>query len=520
MKDIFVLFPIDLFKDIYYLNNSKVILVEHERFFDRSSKQNGSMKLNILKPVYHRASMQEYFQFLKTKKIDVEYISLKQNWIKIVKKHLSKNKDINLKLFDPVDRILEKEINNNFKNYEIINTPRFILGTDDLKEYSDTHKSLRQTSFYSWMRKKTNVLMDRNLKPEGGKLTYDVANRNPPYKGMADDINKKSSKIGEKAEQDISTDNKVISAVKYVTENIAESHLQIWNGSYKDIKKNKYNLSSVGLELRFPIDHKGADSRLKYFIKNKLDNFGTYQDAIIGSTEDNDLRSFIYHSGISVMLNVGLLTPWQVIDAILKYYKSKSNKKKILPDVEGFVRQLIGWREFSRYTYEYESIKYLNKNFFSANKKLNKSWYGATTNILPVDDCIEKAFKFGYLHHIERLMVISNFMTISSIHPKEMFRWFTEFSLDSYDWVMEYNIYVMASYSDGGNFTTKPYISSSNYIFKMSDYQNNSLNKEWANKWDLLFWKFMKRHKTKIKKINRLSMLLKYADSNIKKLTK
>ena len=158
------------------------------------------------------------------------------------------------------------------------------------------------------------------------------------------------------------------------------------------------------------------------------------------------------------------------------------------------------------------------KNHFNCKIKLSKQWYNGTTGIAPVDDAIEKAFRFGYLHHIERLMIIANYMTLSSIDPKEMFRWFTEFSLDSYDWVMEYNIYVMGSYSDGGNFTTKPYISSSNYILKMSDYPGGKASEDWSKIWDLKFWQFMKKYSAKMKKINRLGMLVKHADKNIKKL--
>lgn len=524
MKKLFVLFPTDLYEDYTYLRMHKVVMVEHMRFFDRSSKLHGHMKLNILKPIYHRLSMQYYFKYLKSKKIDVAYISIKDNWINEVKSYLDNS--FELTFFDPVDRILESEINESFDVYNVINSPRFLLEYEDMIEYRDTNGSLRQTTFYKWMRNKMNILMVKsgdNSKPEGGKLTYDTENRKPPYRGMSDDMNKKKSMIGSVGELDLSQEKKekkeIKNAVKYIVDNIPESHINIWNGRYSTLKKNSYDLKSVGLELRFPYDHAQTKKRLTFFITNKLKNFGEYQDSIIAPREDSELRSLIYHSGLSVMMNIGLITPLEVIDAIINHYNTLTSAKKkcILNSVEGFIRQILGWREFCRYAYEFESVKYLNKNHFNAKSKLSKSWYSGTTDIAPVDDAIEKGFKFGYLHHIERLMVIANYMTLISIDPKEMFKWFTEFALDSYDWVMEYNVYVMGSYSDGGHFTSKPYISSSNYIIKMSDYSKN-MDRDWIDTWNLKFWQFIKKHSSKIKKINRLNMLIKYADNNIKKI--
>lgn len=534
-KDVFVLFPTDMYKDYSYLKGHKVVLVEHTKFFDRSASKYGKMRLNILKPVYHRLTMQEYHKYLKSKRIDVTYVNLKDDWVKEVKSLLSKSSM--LRFFDPVDRDLENEIKKSFDQYEIINSPRFILQYEEMEEYNSDKGSLRQTSFYNWMRKKTEILMNKSgnkLKPEGGKLTYDTENRKPPKKGIAKEMDSKTSVIGVKGEPDISNKKEVKDAVKYVVDNISESHLYIFDGSYSDLKSNTYDLNSVGIELRFPFNFSESESRLRDFISKKLDDFGEYQDSIVApivggsdseKSEDYDvsrLRSLIYHSGISVMMNVGLLTPSQVIDAVMASYKRRGpgSKKSVLNSVEGFIRQILGWREFCRYTYEFESDKYLNKNYFNARKKLSKSWYTGNVGVVPVDDVIEKAFRFGYLHHIERLMVIANYMTLNSIYPGDMFKWFTEFSLDSYDWVMEYNIYAMGSYADGGNFTTKPYVSSSNYIIKMSDYPGGKESEDWRNEWDLKFWKFMKTHSKKMKKVNRLGMLVKHADKNIKKLSK
>lgn len=471
---ILVLFPIDLYDNISYLKSyDKVFLVEEEIFFNRSSKSLGNLKFNILKPVYHRATMRAYYDRLKNKfkdnKINITYINLKDDWVDIVKKY----KEIHF--FDPVDKNLEKKIKKNFNQYEILDTPRFIAQSHDLDEYDG---ALKQTSFYSWMRKRFNILMKDN-KPIGGKLTFDTDNRKSPYQGIEKDVKKYNE-----YEKDT-----------YINE------------AFKYVRKNINNLIDRDMqEIKFPITNEKAKIRLRKFIKYKLDKFGDYQDVIL----DDDDNSFVFHSGISPMLNIGLITPLQVINEVLDNIKSIK-----INNIEGFIRQVLGWREFSRYIYEYHSDKYLDKNYFNQKNKLTKDWYDGNTGIRPLDMCINKAFNYGYLHHIERLMIVANCMVLHNIDPREMYKWFMEFSLDSYDWVMEYNVYCMGSYADGGHFTTKPYISTSNYIYKMSNFDRDT---SWSDEWDLKFWEFMERNKNKIKKIGRLSALIKYAKKNIQLL--
>ena len=500
--NIFVLFSVDLYKNISILHGKKVFLVEDLHYFNRSSKKNGGIQFNILKPIYHRATMKYYFDYLILNGINCQYVDLTKNWIDVVKKYYLNNI---LHFYDPVDRKIEKMINKNFDSYEIINTPRFILSTEELEQYNG---ALRQTSFYSWIRKIKNILMEKNNqnKPIGGKLTYDNENRKTPYKGVENDIKKFGIK-------DINSnkdnkDNKYITkAVLYVRKMFTNSDFIISSGKkLKDIN----NIDDTGTVLKFPINHKDTLQRLKYFIKNTIFKFGTYQDIIL----DDENTSFVFHSAQSPMLNIGLICPEEIVNIVIKYYEKLSPKGKLekINSIEGFIRQILGWREFSRYMYEKHSNMYLNKNYFNATKKLGKEWYIENYNIpnipnIPIDLCIKKAFKFGYLHHIERLMIVANYMMLTGIHPKEIYKWFYSFAIDSYDWVMEYNIFCMATYSDGGQFTSKPYISSSKYVLKMSNYKNDNI---WTHNWDSLFWKFMKKHKNKIKKIGRLSMLLKF----------
>jgi len=497
LDSVFVLFPIDLYDDMSYIKHSKVFLVEEELYFNRSSKKLGELKFNILKPIYHRATMRAYYDKLKTHN-ECEYIELNKNWVGEVQRYIKKHKIDKLLFFDPVDRYLEEKIKKNFNQYIVMNTPRFILTTEDMEDYDG---ALRQTSFYSWIRKKEQILLDEKGKFIGDKLTFDKENRKSPYKGIENNLF---------PDGDFTNNIYVVEAFRYVKKMIPSDDVLLWGG-LKDAK----DIFETELMIKFPIDTNGAKIRLKYFIKNKMSEFGDYQDVFLQKSPEIDSNndSLLFHSGISPMMNIGLITPEEVVQEIVKYYENLSpdSQKKYFHNVEGFVRQIIGWREFSRFTYEYHSDKYLDKNFFNAKNKLNKSWYTAKTDIEPIDDCIEKAFKYGYLHHIERLMVVGNYMTLTQIDPLQMYKWFMEFALDSYDWVMEYNIYCMASYSDGGKFTTKPYISTSNYLIKMSNYEND----EWSKEWDHLFWVFMKKHQTKMKKIGRLANLVKYADGHI-----
>ena len=163
-------------------------------------------------------------------------------------------------------------------------------------------------------------------------------------------------------------------------------------------------------------------------------------------------------------------------------------------DYEGFVRQLIGWREYERmlYVLDYENL--ISSNYFGNKKKLNKKWYTGETGLKPIDDTIIKAFKNGYLHHIERLMVMLNFMNLARIHPRQIYNWFMEFSCDSYDWVMVGNVYGMGYFST--NTMRKPYLSTSNYIRQMTDYKNDG---HWNEIWDALFYKFLTDNKPKLK---------------------
>ena len=337
-------------------------------------------------------------------------------------------------VWDPVDKIKLPG------NPIVIDSPGFLLSGDQLGKYRNLTKSFFFNAFYMKTKKWLGIIPgvksqdkhNRKKLPAGIKIPYIPSN--------------KSDKMH------------IDEAIAYT-----ETH---FNNNYGDTE-----------EFMFPVKRSTAKRWISHFVKYKIKHFGDYQDAI--STK----HDFLYHSLLSTSINIGLITPAYLIDIIIKTDAPINSK-------EGFVRQLF-WREYQRYCYKFANF---NSNYFGNVKKLTKKWYSGNVGIKPVDDCIKKAFKTGYLHHIERLMIIGNFMQLSRISPKEGYKWFMEFSCDSYEWVMHQNVLDMAFFCTGGLTMRRPYISSSNYILKMSDYKRD----EWSNKWDILYKQFLKNNKAKL----------------------
>ena len=249
----------------------------------------------------------------------------------------------------------------------------------------------------------------------------------------------------------------------------------------------------------YPFDFDSSRQWLKQFFEMRFDNFGHYEDAIVAEAMT------LHHSVLTPMLNVGLLSPQEVIDKALEHTEEADIP---LNSTEGFIRQIIGWREFIRGIYEVKGSEERTRNFWGFNRKIPKSFYDGTTGILPVDKTIKKVLKTGYCHHIERLMILGNFMLLCEFDPKEVYRWFMELFIDAYDWVMVPNVYGMSQFADGGLMATKPYISGSNYLKKMSNYKNG----DWQQVWDALFWRFMDVHRDFFLQNPRLGMLVRTFD--------
>ena len=254
------------------------------------------------------------------------------------------------------------------------------------------------------------------------------------------------------------------------------------------------------LRLQFiPNDYQQSIEWLNDFLDQRFHDFGVYEDAIV------DSEHFLNHSVLTPMLNVGLLTPLQIIDSALEYAAQNDIP---LNSLEGFIRQIIGWREFIRGIYVAKGTEERNRNFFQHKRKIPPSFYDGTTGIIPIDTTIRKLLKTGYAHHIERLMILGNFMLLCEFDPDEIYRWFMELFIDAYDWVMVPNVYGMSQFADGGLMSTKPYISSSNYLKKMSNYKKA----QWQEIWDALYWRFIDKHREVFNKNIRMKFMVSMYD--------
>ena len=426
---ILIILPHQLF-DLKYLKEydwDKIILWEHPHYFTR-------MNFNKKKLILHRASMKHYQNKLN-KKYKTHYLEFDND----IKKKIDKDDDIYM--FDSIDKINFDSLLNDAK---ILESPNFLLTREDYQEYRDKTDKFFFHFFYTWGKKKIDVIPNIKSKDKENRKKIPTDLKIPE---LPTNLNKDDQKY-------------IDEAIKYVEKNF----------------KNNYGVVD---EFLYPISHNVAKKWLHAFIKQKFKEFGPYQDAIVEN------ENFLFHSILSTSINIGLLNPSEILEII-----GKSKSKIPINSYEAYVRQLF-WREYQRYTYIYADF---SGNYFNNRKKLGKEWYRGETGILPVDNAIVRAFYYGYLHHIERLMVVGNFMNLSGISPKEGYKWFMEFSCDSYDWVMHQNVLDMVFFVSGGKTMRKPYVSSSNYVLKMSNYKKG----EWSEEWDDLYWKFMKRNKQKL----------------------
>jgi deoxyribodipyrimidine photolyase-related protein len=455
VKEVTLIFPNQLFDEHPALAKSRdVLLIEDPLFF---GDQKYPLKFHKMKLTFHRASMKLNSNGLMNKKYKVHYLeySALQKEENYLFNWLIKGKYNSIHFCKVDDFILDKRLKRLANKYSIGITeyfnPSFLNDENYLKEYFRDKKGYFQHYFYIDQRKKYNILIE-NGKPVQGKWSLDSENR----KTLPKDLEIPQLAIA-------AYDNNIINEAKeYVNLHFAENPGK---------NENFY----------LPISNSEAKKWLDDFLINKFHHFGDYQDAIVKD------ESFLFHSLLSPLLNAGLLTPDYVLERTLKFIDSNSIP---LNSAEGFIRQIIGWREFIRAVYLIEGVNQRNSNFWNNQRKIPESFYTATTGIEPIDATIKKLLETGYNHHIERLMLLGNFMLLCEIHPNDVYAWFMEMYIDAYDWVMVPNVYGMSQFADGGLMSTKPYISSSNYVKKMSDFKTGN----WTKIWDAFFWNFVNKN--------------------------
>ncbi len=454
----FLIFPHQLFE---HMDCERAVLVEDELFFSQ-------YPFHKQKIVLHRASMKYYQHFLLAQGIEVHYLE-NQPYGKLegVFNWLTSKKISQVHVFEPNDYLLERRLKRYSQKYgiELVVEPSagFLSSAQEVLDMLGKKKSYLMGSFYILQRKRLGVLLTQTGEPQGGKWSFDTENRKKAPKNLSPPPMP-------------DFDNQFVQEAIQYTE-----------------KRFPHHLGEVRV-FPYPTTHEQARSQLQFFIDKKLALFGDYEDAML---KDEPL---LYHSVLTPPLNTGLLTPGQVLSAALQ-----ANDASPLPlnSLEGFVRQVIGWREFMRAVYLKEGTHQRLSNFWQHSRKMPSAFYSGQTGIAPIDHCIHKLLKTGYLHHIERLMVLGAFMNLCEIEPDEVYRWFMELFVDAYDWVMVPNVYGMSQYADGGLITTKPYICGSNYILKMSDYPAG----EWCEIWDALYWRFVYKHLEVFAKNPRMSMM-------------
>ena len=444
--DIFIIFPIHLYSDIKNLYNKTVYLIEDSRYFT-------DFKYHKLKLAYHRATMKSYYDYLLSEKINVKYIEFSE--VEDAYKELNKNKK-NIYTYDLADKVLEKRLKKIIPNIIINKSLNFLVDEElikkNLKKFYNGKKYNHQ-NFYKWQRIRLNILVNSDESPVGGRWSFDSENRKKlPSNVIIPKIINVESKINDKYIEE---------AKKYINKHFSSNYGSLDNFIY-------------------PINHTDSKKWLHDFLKHRFEKFGMYEDA------ETQRDPFLFHSVLTPMMNIGLLTDNEVLETTKKFQNKVS-----IESFEGFIRQIIGWRNYTYTLYLLEGEKMRTSNFLNNTNKLNKEvmWNG-TTNILPIDYVINKIVDYSYAHHIERLMYLGNYMLICMIDPNDVYEIFMEWTIDAYDWVMVPNVYGMSQFADGGLMMTRPYFSSSNYILKMSDYKKNT----WCVTYDALYYNFIHKH--------------------------
>lgn len=468
-----LIFPNQLFREHpgLKMRPERVILIEDSLFFGDA---HNPMKFHKQKLWLHRATMKRYELMLQEKGIATLYFDYEpeaealRRQLEILKQS-QKSAACKIVVADPTDFLLEKRLERFCRQLgvqlEYLPSPGFINQPHENLEYRASKKRWFMGDFYKFQRKRLNILMDGD-EPVGGQWSFDEDNR---------------SKVPKKLLAEIPP------LLRLKRDEIDEAA--------KDYVEDRFSDNPGSLEqLYYPTSHDDARKWLKHFLQFRLTNFGVYEDAIVEG------ESWLWHSVLSPSLNTGLLRPDQVVQETLSFAEKNDVP---LNSLEGFLRQVIGWREFIRATYQDLGVAMRTTNHWNHHRPIPASFYAGTTGILPVDDTINRILKTGYCHHIERLMVLGGFMFLCELEPDGVYRWFMEMFIDSGDWVMVPNAYAMSQHADGGLITTKPYFSGSSYIGKMSHYKSGP----WCEIWDGLYWRWIWNHSDELAKNPRWAMM-------------
>jgi deoxyribodipyrimidine photolyase-related protein len=411
--------------------------------------------------IFRLGAMRSYSRYLAAGNLPVYYVKMddeapEASYTDKLKKVLRKFGFRELVHFEIEDPALEAELAAFAERYgltrAVLPTPGFLCRRGDFDRWMEEAPRLRVRDFYRWRRQEQRVLMNDRDRPVGGRWSFDALNRNPlPLNVPVTELPKVACA-------------RPVQAVKRMVDRL--------------FPDNPGDSESFWL----PTTRPQTLAWLDHFLDQRFAQFGNYQEAI---TQRSDV---VFHGVLSPLLNVGLITPGELLNRVLSFADTQQIE---LNSVEGFVRQVIGWREFVRGVHRHHGEAQARGNFWENHRELTGDWYTGTTGIDPLDQVIRKANRIGYAHHMERLMVVGNLMTLCEIQPRQAHSWFMEMFVDSAEWVTSPNVYGLALFADGGLMTGKPYLCGSNHLQRMSDYRRG----DWCEIVDGLFWRFVAKHR-------------------------
>lgn len=439
---------------------------------------------HIQKIVGFFAAMQAFANELTAKKHNVVYIHLNDN--------------SNLQSFDKNMEFLIRE--NNFTHFEyqlpdeyrvdehlksfcktlsiatsVVDSEHFFTTRDELGHFFEGKKTFLLESFYRAMRKKHNVLMEAG-NPVTGQWNYDGENR------------------------------------KKLPKNHKPTPPLIFSNDVSEIldEINKTNIKTIGnidsKNFVWPINRQQSLELVHFFVNECLPLFGSYQDAMAPNEWS------LYHSRISFSMNMKMISPQEVIDKAIAEWQKRPNEIQY-NQLEGFVRQIIGWREYMRGIYWLKMPQYATLNYLENQEKLPEWFWTGKTKMNCLKDAINQSLDYGYAHHIQRLMITGNFALLAGVHPDEIDAWYLGIYVDAIEWVQITNTRGMSQFADGGIVGTKPYVSSASYIDKMSHYCGSCYYKkaiktgEKACPFNSLYWNFYDKNEEKLGKNPRIGMM-------------
>lgn len=468
MKSALIIYPHQLFEAKCLPQAETVFMVEDPLYF--GTDQQFPLNLHKQKIILHRASMRRYVkEVLWPAGYNVEYLEYSQ---------LVSSADIfdhlkhfdHVYAFDPVDdtitRRLQAERREREKapSLEFLASPNFYLKYEEVKQFFADNKGHDFNVFYQWQRERFNVLIGPDYKPLGGKWRFDEQKRAKLPAGQA------------LPSFQAYGDNEFVAEATVLAE--------------------KFFPGNPGsTDFIWPTNHAEAKGWLDDFVEHRLDHYGTYWNAI------DSQGVWLYHSALAGSINTGLLTPQQVITAALQRH---ARKPVDLPNLESFIQQILGWREYMRGIYTTTSDTLKTSNMFKQQRHLTEDWHNGTLGLPPFDDLCARVNQHAYAHSNECHFVAGNLMLMCEINPDDVYKWSMSNFIDAYDWISTPNVYGISQNAGGTSIVPGPTLYNSDELIAVSNYEKG----DWADTWDGLYWRFIEKHRDVLSKHTHTNQLV------------